>query len=79
MLERFGITDQPNVTIAADPGPRTGDGKIKEFAGIPLSWIPDDLGLQRRRSPLRLKLRRGSLPCAPTIFGGQRIGVVAQG
>jgi thiol-disulfide isomerase/thioredoxin len=40
MLERFGLTDQPNVTIAADPGPRSGDGKIKEFAGLPLSWIP---------------------------------------
>jgi hypothetical protein len=40
MLERFGLTDQPNVTIAADPGPRSGDGKIKEFGGLPLSWIP---------------------------------------
>jgi thiol-disulfide isomerase/thioredoxin len=40
MLERFGLTNQPNVTIAADPGPRSGDGKIKEFAGLPVSWIP---------------------------------------
>jgi len=39
MLQRFGIADQPNVTIVADPGPRTGN-KIKQFAGLPLSWIP---------------------------------------
>jgi thiol-disulfide isomerase/thioredoxin len=40
MLKRFEIGDQPNVTILADPGPRTGDNKIKQFAGQPLSWIP---------------------------------------
>ncbi len=39
MLEKYQLTQQPNVTIAADPGPRTGD-KIKQFAGLPLSWIP---------------------------------------
>ena len=39
MLEKFGIGKQPNVTVLADPGPRTGD-KIKQFAGLPLSWIP---------------------------------------
>jgi thiol-disulfide isomerase/thioredoxin len=40
MLQKFQIADQPNVTILADPGPRRGDTKIKEFAGMPLSWIP---------------------------------------
>jgi thiol-disulfide isomerase/thioredoxin len=40
MLEKFGLTNQANVTITADPGPRTGDSKIKQFAGLPLSWIP---------------------------------------
>jgi thiol-disulfide isomerase/thioredoxin len=40
MLEKFGLTNQPNVTIAADPGPRSGEGKIKQFAGLPVSWIP---------------------------------------
>ena len=40
MLQKFQITDQPNVTILADPGPRKGDSKIKQFAGMPLSWIP---------------------------------------
>ena len=40
MLEKFQIAEQPNVTILADPGPRHGDNKIKQFAGVPLSWIP---------------------------------------
>ena len=40
MLNKFGIANQPNVTILADPGPRRGDNKIKQFAGLPLSWIP---------------------------------------
>ena len=40
MLQRFQIAEQPNVTILADPGPRRGDNKIKQFAGMPLSWIP---------------------------------------
>ena len=40
MLKKFEIADQPNVTILADPGPRKGDSKIKQFAGMPLSWIP---------------------------------------
>src|ERR1700737_1027783 len=39
MLKKFEIADQPNVTILADPGPR-GDKHIKQFAGMPLSWIP---------------------------------------
>jgi thiol-disulfide isomerase/thioredoxin len=39
MLKKYEIADQPNVTISADPGPRTGN-KIKQFAGLPLSWIP---------------------------------------
>jgi thiol-disulfide isomerase/thioredoxin len=40
MLNKFGIAAQPNVTIFADPGPRRGENKIKQFAGLPLSWIP---------------------------------------
>jgi thiol-disulfide isomerase/thioredoxin len=40
MLAKFQIADQPNVTVLADPGPRTGDSKIKQFAGLPVSWIP---------------------------------------
>lgn len=39
MLKKFEIGDQPNVTILADPGPR-GDNHIKQFLGLPLSWIP---------------------------------------
>src|SRR5438477_1841844 len=40
MLTRFQLADQPNVTIVADPGPRSGGGKIKRFLDLPLSWIP---------------------------------------
>src|SRR5438270_1730568 len=40
MLSKFQIADQPNVAVLADPGPRRGDSKIKQFAGMPLSWIP---------------------------------------
>jgi len=40
MLQKFQIADHPNVTILADPGPRKGDNKINQFAGMPLSWIP---------------------------------------
>jgi len=40
MLNKFGIAAQPNVAILGDPGPRRGENKIKQFAGLPLSWIP---------------------------------------
>ncbi len=43
MLKKFGIADQPNVTILADPAPRRGENKVKQFAGLPLSWIPTTL------------------------------------
>lgn len=39
MLAKYQITQEPNVTVLADPGPR-GSGHIKEFAGLPVSWIP---------------------------------------
>ncbi|MGI8889646.1 MAG: TlpA family protein disulfide reductase [Chthoniobacterales bacterium] len=39
LLAKYEIAQQPNVTILADPGPRSA-GKIKQFAGLPLSWIP---------------------------------------
>ena len=38
-LKQYGLTDQPNVTVLADPGAR-GVDHIKQFAGMPLSWIP---------------------------------------
>jgi thiol-disulfide isomerase/thioredoxin len=40
LLNKFRIADQPNVTILGDPGPRRGENKIKQFGGLPLSWIP---------------------------------------
>ena len=39
MLEKYNLAGQPNVTVTADPGPRTGN-KIKQFIGLPVSWIP---------------------------------------
>jgi thiol-disulfide isomerase/thioredoxin len=39
MLKKFDLVDQPNLTILADPGAR-GKNHIKQFAGMPLSWIP---------------------------------------
>lgn len=39
-LKKFEIGDQANVTILADPGPRSGDAKLKSFLGLPVSWIP---------------------------------------
>ena len=39
MLKKFEIASQPNVTVLADPGPRKGN-KIRQFAGLSLSWIP---------------------------------------
>jgi thiol-disulfide isomerase/thioredoxin len=39
VLKQYEIVDQSNVTILADPGPRGAD-HIKQFAGMPLSWIP---------------------------------------
>ncbi len=38
-LAKYEISQQSNVTIAADPGLR-GSGHIKQFAGLPVSWIP---------------------------------------
>ena len=40
MLQKFQIADQSNVVVLTDPGPRKGENKIKQFAGMPLSWIP---------------------------------------
>jgi thiol-disulfide isomerase/thioredoxin len=40
MLAKHQIADQPNVTILADPGPRSGSDKIKRFLDLPVSWIP---------------------------------------
>jgi thiol-disulfide isomerase/thioredoxin len=39
MLQKFEIVNQPNVTVLSDPGPR-GRDHIKQFGGLPLSWIP---------------------------------------
>jgi len=40
MLKKFEIGEQTNVTIVADPGPRSGAEKVKRFLDLPVSWIP---------------------------------------
>src|SRR5205823_8787580 len=40
VLQKFQIPDQPNATILPDPGPRKGENKIKQLAGMPPSCIP---------------------------------------
>ncbi len=40
MLKKFEIGEQTNVTIVADPGPRSGPEKVKRFLDLPVSWIP---------------------------------------
>lgn len=40
MLTKFGIADQPNVTVLADTGPRSGNDRLKRFLDLPVSWIP---------------------------------------
>ena len=40
VLKQHDIGEQPNVLILADPGPRTGDDKLKRFLDLPVSWIP---------------------------------------
>jgi|SRR5262245_5353043 len=39
VLSKFNISQESNVSILADPGPRGAD-HIKQFAGLPLGWIP---------------------------------------
>jgi thiol-disulfide isomerase/thioredoxin len=40
MLHKFGIGGQANVTVLADPGPRSGNDRMKSFLGSPVTWIP---------------------------------------
>lgn len=40
MLKKFGIGEQANVSVLADPGPRSGADKIKRFLDLPVTWIP---------------------------------------
>jgi thiol-disulfide isomerase/thioredoxin len=39
LLATYDLSQQPNVTILADPGPR-GTNHLKQFVGLPVSWIP---------------------------------------
>lgn len=39
-LKSYGLGDQPNISVIADPGPRNGPDKLKRFLDLPVSWIP---------------------------------------
>ncbi len=40
MLDKFALTKLPNISVLSDPGPRSGENKMKQFLGLPISWIP---------------------------------------
>lgn len=40
MLKKYEIGDQANVSIVADQGPRSGPDRLKQFLGLPVTWIP---------------------------------------
>lgn len=39
-LAKYNLGTQSNLTALAHPGPRRGDGRIKSFMDLPVSWIP---------------------------------------
>src|SRR5881392_760753 len=76
MLQKFQIADQSNVVVLADPGPRKGENKIRQFAVMPLSWIPTTWIY--KGGNLRYALNYGGpFPCAPAVSRRQQIGMVA--
>src|SRR5437870_12522864 len=40
MLEKFGLTNQANITLRAIPGRGVVEGRINKSAGLRLRWIP---------------------------------------
>lgn len=39
-LKKYEIAEQPNVTVTADSGPRSGAERMKRFLDLPVTWIP---------------------------------------
>lgn len=39
-LARYNLGAQPNLTVLTHPGPRRGDGRMKTFMDLPVTWIP---------------------------------------
>src|SRR5206468_185231 len=76
------LAEIPNCrsTERHDPGrPRAAKGGQQNQAIRRDATLVDpyDLDLQRRRSPLRIELRRSTFPCASAISRRQQIGMVA--
>lgn len=39
-LAKYNIGPQPNLTLLVDPRPRRGDGRMRTFMGLPVTWLP---------------------------------------
>ena len=39
-LAKYNIDTQPNLTLLADPRPRRGEGRMRNFMGLPVTWLP---------------------------------------
>lgn len=39
-LAKYNLGTQSNLIALAHPGPRRGDGRMKSFMDLPVSWIP---------------------------------------
>jgi len=40
MLKKYELAGQPNTTVVAHPGPRSGADKLNRFLDLPVTWIP---------------------------------------
>jgi len=80
------VRENPNVKfwfVSVWNDGQDGRAMLKKFDIVDQSNVtvladPDELDLQRWRSPLRIKLRRSPFSCAPTISRRQPVGMVAQ-
>jgi thiol-disulfide isomerase/thioredoxin len=39
-LTKYNIGAQPNLTLLVDPRPRRGEGRMRAFMGLPVTWLP---------------------------------------
>ena len=39
-LAKYKLGAQDNLTILVHPGPRRGDGKMRRFMDLPMTWLP---------------------------------------
>lgn len=39
-LAKYSIGAQPNLTLLVHPAPRRGEGRMRTFLGVPVTWLP---------------------------------------